>query len=124
MLDFLLLRVPHFPSPLAALPPLSPPTTQHWVFWLGPYLGATCAAICYTYLFQHELFRAKTVAASASAAPASGGAAPSAELKAQPAPVAVQSVVPAGQEVMQTPAEQTWPPAQALPQAPQLALSV
>jgi len=42
----------------------------------------------------------------------------------QPAPVAVQSVVPAGQEVMHTPAEHTWPPAQALPQVPQLALSV
>ena len=42
----------------------------------------------------------------------------------QPAPVAVQSVVPPGHEVMHTPAEQTWPPAHALPQVPQLALSV
>ena len=83
-------RAPAYPSPYLTArgaPPLSP--TQHWVFWLGPYLGATSAAICYTYLFQHELFHAKTLAASASAAPASGGAAPSAELKAQPAPVAV-----------------------------------
>ena len=42
----------------------------------------------------------------------------------QPAPVAVQSVVPPGHEVMHTPAEQTWPPRLALPQVPQLALSV
>ena len=25
---------------------------DHWVFWFGPYLGATAAALCYTYLFQ------------------------------------------------------------------------
>ena len=73
-------------SPLAALP-LSP--TQHWVFWLGPYLGATSAAICYTYLFQHELFHAKTIATQAAAAAASAPGGGAVELKAQPAPVAV-----------------------------------
>jgi aquaporin PIP len=30
--------------------------SDHWIFWLGPGLGATSAGICYTYLFQHELF--------------------------------------------------------------------
>ena len=81
----------HPPLRAVRLPRLTrcPRAPQHWVFWLGPYLGATSAAICYTYLFQHELFHAKTIAAAAAAAPASGGAAPSAELKAQPAPVAV-----------------------------------
>ena len=28
---------------------------DHWVFWFGPYLGATAAALCYTYLFQVSL---------------------------------------------------------------------
>jgi len=37
--------------------------SDHWVFWCGPFLGATSAAICYTYLFQHELFHAKRAAA-------------------------------------------------------------
>lgn len=40
------------------------------VFWFGPYLGATAAALCYTYLFQHELFHSKRkVPAPTSAAP-------------------------------------------------------
>lgn len=43
---------------------------DHWVFWFGPYLGATAAALCYTYLFQHELFHSKRkVPAPTSAAP-------------------------------------------------------
>jgi len=70
---------------------------DHWVFWMGPYLGATAAAICYTYLFQHELFHAKAGGAAPAAdggavavVAAGGGAAPAAT-KAQPAPVAVFS---------------------------------
>ncbi len=46
------------------------------VFWFGPYLGATAAALCYTYLFQHELFHSNTTKARKAAAATSGGAAP------------------------------------------------
>jgi aquaporin PIP len=59
---------------------------DHWVFWFGPYLGATAAAMCYTYLFQHELFHA-----TAKKAP-EGAAAP----KAQPAPIAAFTSKPDG----------------------------
>ena len=63
---------------------------DHWVFWMGPYLGATSAAICYTYLFQHELFHAKTIATQAAAAAASAPGGGAIELKAQPGKIAVR----------------------------------
>ena len=26
--------------------------TYHWVFWVGPILGASCGAFCYTFIFN------------------------------------------------------------------------
>jgi aquaporin PIP len=53
---------------------------DHWVFWFGPYLGATAAALVYYYLLEHP------DAGKASAAPA---AAPAAIAAASSTPAAM-----------------------------------
>jgi hypothetical protein len=40
---------------------------DHWVFWLGPLLGAAGAAILYKYVFRHPDAAAKDAAAAATA---------------------------------------------------------
>jgi aquaporin PIP len=66
---------------------------DHWVFWFGPYLGATAAALCYTYLFQHELFHPKKKGAAAAAAPAASAASAAPAAAATPAKVVAPEAV-------------------------------
>jgi hypothetical protein len=65
---------------------------DHWVFWFGPYLGATAAALCYTYLFQHELFHtaAKTTTTKKSSSSSSSSSAPASTPIKVAAPEAVE----------------------------------
>ena len=28
--------------------------SQHWVFWVGPILGGSCAALCHEYIFNEQ----------------------------------------------------------------------